>query len=444
MFTNGKMPAVLEPVNSGPARLRELRQSAMARFADAGFPTTRHEDWRFTDVSPIARLKFVPSPLMGEGWVGGGAVDKFHIPGVQGDRLVFFNGQYMASASSVRVRANGVNMQSVSEAIRSGSEIFSAYLGKLAKIEGGGFAAWNTAHFTDGAFIHVPDGKIVEQPIHLVFMASSGVAATAIHPRILIVADAESRVTVVEHYVSLDDGVSLTNAVTEILVGRDAVVEHVKFQNEHLHAYHVATIQAHLERRSRLISHSISLGANIARNDINAVLAAEGADCVLNGLYIAGGQQLVDHHTLIDHASPHCTSHEWYHGILDGRARGVFNGKIYVKPHAQKTDAKQTNRALLLSDDARIDTKPQLEIFADDVKCTHGATVGQLDEEAVFYLRSRGIGLAKARHMLTLAFAADIINRISHEPLREYFAARVREEIDALGRALHNIKEVFR
>jgi Fe-S cluster assembly protein SufD len=258
----------------------------------------------------------------------------------------------------------------------------------------------------------------VEIPIHLVFFSSAHGEPTVAHPRNLILAEVNSQATLVETYVGPGPDVYFTNAVTEIVAAENAVIDHCRLQRESLEGFHIATLQVYQDRSSNYTNRAVNLGGTLVRNNINVLLGAEGCECTLDGLYMAGGRQLIDNHTRIDHAKPHGTSHEHYKGILDGKARGVFNGKIYVHPDAQKTDAKQTNKTLLLSEDALIDTKPQLEIYADDVKCTHGAAIGQLAEEAIFYLRSRGIGREEARSLLTYAFANDIIGRIRVEPLR--------------------------
>ncbi|NDD37249.1 MAG: Fe-S cluster assembly protein SufD, partial [Verrucomicrobia bacterium] len=275
---------------------------------------------------------------------------------------------------------------------------------------------------------------VAAEPIHLLFVSVPGDAANTAQPRNLIVAGTNSSAKIVEHYVSLGGAAHFTNAVTEIAVGEGANIEHAKFQEENLEAFHIATVQVTLARDSRFLSHSISTGARLARHNINLVMTGQGVDCVMNGLYAAGGKQLVDHHTVADHAQPHCGSHEYYHGILGGSSRGVFNGKIFVRKDAQKTDAKQTSRNLLLTDTATVNSKPQLEILADDVKCTHGATVGQLNDEALFYCRTRGIAEVNARRLLTHAFASEIVNRITVEPVREHLEqvlwARLEELIE--------------
>ncbi len=257
------------------------------------------------------------------------------------------------------------------------------------------------------------------EPVHLLFIATETGAGATAHPRNLIIAEKNSRLTVIESYVGAADGGYFTNAVEELIIGVNAVVEHCKFQDEGASAFHIAAIHAHLGRNCNFIAHSVATGARLSRNNIRTSLADEGVECVLNGLYLTRDEQLADHHMIVEHAKPHCNSHEYYNGILDGRSRGVFHGRILVRPDAQKTDAKQTNKNLLLSDDATADTKPQLEIYADDVKCTHGATVGQLNDESIFYLRARGIGLETARRMLIHAFAGEIIDRIRYAPARE-------------------------
>jgi Fe-S cluster assembly protein SufD len=264
----------------------------------------------------------------------------------------------------------------------------------------------------------MPAGSAIEQPIHLLFIATGHDEGAVVQPRNLILAAPGSSVKILESYVSLGSAAQMTNAVTEMVLGEGASIEHCRLQDENLHAFHISTVQAQQAKDSRWLSHSVAVGGRLARHNVNTVLAGPGAEGVLNGLYLGRGEQLIDHHTVVDHAQPHCESHEYYHGILAERSHGVFNGKILVRKDAQKTNAKQTNRNLLLSDNAVIDTKPQLEIFADDVKCTHGATIGQLNQEALFYLQARGIGLENARRMLIRAFANDMVERIKLEPVR--------------------------
>ena len=311
-----------------------------------------------------------------------------------------------------------VTVASLAGVLQGRSSVVEPYLGKFASHKTHSFVALNTAFIRDGAVVIIPEGAVVEEPIHLLFFSTTAGEPTVSHPRVLIVAGRNSRATVIESYLGPAGHIYFTNAVTEVVLAENARLDHYKVQHESDEAFHIATMQVRLERDSNFSSHAITLGAALGRNEVNAYLNATGCECTLNGLYLAAGQQVVDNHTRIDHAQPHCASHELYKGILDDEARGVFNGKIYVHQDAQKTDAKQTNKTLLLSQDAVINTKPQLEIFADDVKCTHGATIGQLDDESLFYLRSRGIGVEEARAILTFAFANDIIRRIAVAPLR--------------------------
>jgi Fe-S cluster assembly protein SufD len=399
--------------------LQRLQKSAIKRFADLGFPTTRNEDWKFTNVEPIAKIPFRP--------VSGGEPQDvtaeqitaavFRFPDCI--ELVFVNGRLSRELSSHAREQDGVIVRSLSDILASHPDWIEPYLARNADYEHQAFAALNTAFIRDGVFISVAKGQISRKPIHLVFLTSSVGEGSVAHPRNLVLAAPNSNLTLVETYAGLDEEVYFTNAVTEIVAAEDAVVEHCKIQRESEEAFHVATTQIHMARGSRFASQFVSLGGGLVRNEVRAVLDAEGCECTLNGLYLGHDQQHIDNHTVIDHAKPHCVSHELYKGILNGHAHGVFNGKIYVRQDAQKTDAKQTNQTLLLSEDAVINTKPQLEIYADDVKCTHGATVGQLQEEAIFYLRSRGIGLEEARGLLTFAFANDIVSRLPVASLRE-------------------------
>lgn len=406
-----------ELAHVGSPGLQRVRKSAIARFDELGFPTLDDEEWRFTNVAPIARQQFKLGRL--DTALAHHHEELYHGLGVE-DGLVFVNGE-CAQPLNESVLPHGVIVQRLAVALAEHPDLVEPYLARLAKFEGYAFTALNTAFIRDGAFIHVPVGKVVVRPIHLIYVSSARPGEASIsHPRTLIVAGANSQVTIVESYVGRDGEVYFTNAVTEVVAGDNALIDHYKVQKESKDAFHVATMQIHQQRSSRFLSHSIALGGALVRNDVNAVLDAESCECTLNGLYMADDDQLIDNHTRIDHAKPHCASHELYKGILDGKSRGVFNGKIHVHQDAQKTDAKQTNKTLLLSDDATIDTKPQLEIYADDVKCTHGATVGQLDADSIYYLRTRGIGLAEARSLLTFAFANDIVSRIRVEPIREH------------------------
>ena len=381
------------------AWLQSLREAAFQRFAELGFPTTKDEEWRFTNVAPIARARFVPAS-------GPWGYSLGEYAGVQ---LVFMDGVFVGQASSLP------------EGVEAGvfDDDAQPHLARYASFQRNAFVALNTALLTTGAFVRVARGALVELPIQLVHIMTGGQADSLAHaePRSLITIGAGAQCTIVESYVGTP-GAYFTNAVTEIVVGEGAVVDHYKVQQESSDAFHVATMHASLGRSANFSSHSIALGGRLVRNDANVTLS-EGTEATLNGLYIVNGTQHIDNHTEIDHAKPHGTSHELYKGILDGKATAVFNGRIIVRKDAQKTDSKQTNKNLVLSDEAVINTKPELQIFADDVRCTHGATIGQLDEEALFYLQSRGIERAQARSLLTYAFAQDILDRVKVQSIKD-------------------------
>jgi len=428
------MPQVVEKVQpwkaileqrplEGPRWLQDVRGRAAGSFASTGFPTTRDEEWRFTSVAPIANGEFQPAPAAAlteadlEGYVFSNA----------GQRVVIVNGRFSPELSRVSGLPQGARVGSLGAAVTEHPEAVQRYLGQLAGFTSNGFVALNTALASDGAYVYIPDGAILEQPLQLLFVAVPGDGVpVVVNTRTLVVAGDRSQCRIVETWVGPRGSVYFTNAVTEVSVGEGAVVDHYKVQEESVEAFHIATMQVHAVRAANFSSHSFSLGGRLVRNDANAHLDGEGAECTLNGLYLADGERHVDNHTAIDHAKAHCPSHE------------IYNGKILVRQDAQKTDAKQTNRALLLTDDASINTKPQLEIFADDVKCTHGAAIGQLDEDAIFYLRARGLTFAEARDMLIHAFAGEILDRVQVEPLRhaleaELYAQLARDlaEIDA-------------
>jgi Fe-S cluster assembly protein SufD len=393
----------------GTSWLAELREKAAERFATLGFPNTHDEEWRFTNVAPIARTEWSKPP------------EKWGVDVQPGKHLrncvTFVNGRYAPHLSSDLPA--GVSL------LDPADPRVQHHLGRYAP-ETNPFVALNTASLDEGLFLEIAKGAVVEEPIELIYL-SHAIDGAATHPRNLVLIGAQSQVKLVESYAGTA-GRYFTNAVTEIVAGEGAVVDHYKLQVESPAAFHVASIQVQLARDTNFKTQSISLGAALARNDIGAVLS-EGTECTLNGFYLVSGTQHVDHHTVIDHAKPHGTSHELYKGILDGRANAVFNGRVLVRKDAQKTDAKQTNKNLVLSEDATINTKPELQIFADDVRCTHGATIGQIDEESLFYLRARGIGRDEGRNMLIAAFARDMFDRIRIEPLRETVEKVVLERL---------------
>jgi Fe-S cluster assembly protein SufD len=402
-----------------PSWLFPLRKAGMARFAELGFPSLKDEDWRFTNVSPIANLPFNPVFEADLDGLSRESIARLTFGSLDFSLLVFVNGHYCEELSSPGIRQPRVTVKNLAAALKTDSTLIEQHLARYATGEDNSFAALNTAFFQDGAFVHIPAGTALEKPVHFVYVSTVKETGATAHPRNLIVAEKGSQATVLESYVSTVEVPYFTNVVTELVLGEGAVLEHAKFQDEHTEAFHVAAIHAHLGRGSNFIAHSVATGGRLSRNNIRTKLAGEGVECVLNGLYLTRGEQLADHHMVVEHAEPHCNSHEYYNGILDEKSKGVFHGRILVRQPAQKTDAKQTNKNLLLSEDATVDTKPQLEIYADDVKCTHGATVGQLNEESIFYLRARGIGAATARRMLIHAFAGEIIERIRCRPIRE-------------------------
>lgn len=396
--------------------LAKMRRQAIERFAQTGFPTTRDEEWKYTDITPVANLAV--TPIFAPETNGKAPVWNGELPfaDVESARLVFLNGHFSPEHSSLKNLPSEIEVCSLAEAFADDSEVVQEHFGRALGEEADVFAALNTAFAQDGAFIRIPGNVQVETPIHLLFL-TTGEAATVSHPRNLILIGANSSATIIETYAG--NGVYFTNSATEIIGGANAQLEHIKIQNESEKAFHIATLHIIAARDSRLKADCLNFGGRIVRNTTNALMGDENAEITLNGLVVANGEQHIDNHTAMDHAQPHCDSHENYAHVLDGHSNGVFNGKIFVRIDAQKTDAKQSNRSLLLSKNAQINAKPQLEIFADDVKCTHGATIGQLDMDALFYLRARGLPETEARKILVRAFAGEVIEAIGNEPLRE-------------------------
>jgi len=395
--------------------LAREREAALARFAVSGFPTTHDEDWKYTSVAPILRQALVAGAGVGDADAAAGLIDALQLEPQTGHWLVFVDGRHAPQLSSLKPLPAGVVLGSLARALEQEPTQLAPHLPALAGQTV--FGDLNTAFMADGAYLYLPDGAEVEEPVHLLFLTTQ--SGVALHSRNLLIAGAGARATVIEHHAGAAGAVYLHNVVTQIILAENAAIGHYKLQQESAQAFHVAGIHASQQRGSRFESHSISLGAQLARNDIATVFQAEGCDATLNGLYLAADGQHVDHHTLVDHAAPAGSSREYYRGVLDGAGRAVFNGKVIVRPGAQKTNAQQSNHNLLLSRDAEIDTKPQLEIYADDVQCTHGATVGQIDEQQRFYLRSRGIDDAVAQALLVHAFAHDVVERIGVPSLRQ-------------------------
>lgn len=397
------------------AWVKERRDRAAARFAETGYPTVRQEDWRFTNVSPIAEAKFADAS--GSFAQASSLVTGVNIPGSL--RLAIVNGQFAAGLSDLSAMPKGIRIAGLRDGARDGTDGLEEHLARVFNVDTHPFAALNTSKLDDGVAIFITKGAVVETPIHIVTVTGGDGKSVAAHPRVLVVAGENSQVRVAQTFIGAAGDVYFNNAVAEVVVGEGAIVEYYTDQRESEQAYHIANIQAQVAARGVFASHAFSIGARIQRHDIGIALKGEGADCTMNGVYLADGERLMDTHTSLDHAMPHCTSHELYKGILAGKARAVFNGRIIVRIDAQKTDAKQTNRALLLSDEATINSNPQLEIFADDVKCTHGAAVGQLDEEAMFYLQARGLTRNEARDIMLHAFAGEVLEGLKIPALRE-------------------------
>jgi Fe-S cluster assembly protein SufD len=403
-----------------PDWLRGMRERAFARFCEVGFPTTKDEDWRFTNVNAIAQTSFeLARDAQQSAAAYSDALKPYRIPGAA-CQLVFVNGRFAPALSEFGSLPEGVRVMSLDRALTEDSRALETHLGRYVNIQRDAFCALNAAFTEDGAYVYVPRRTALEAPVCLLFVSIPSEEPQMTNPRNLIVAEDETEVNVVEDYVSIGSGVFFSNVVTELVAGQSAVVAHHLIEREDRQAFNVSTLRTQQERSANVSSHSVLLGGGLVRNNVHPVLAGEGGECLINGLFIAGGRQHMDNYMLVEHASPHCSSRQFYNGILDGHAHGVFHGRIIVHKDAQKTDAKQTNRNLLLSDDAQIDTKPQLEIYADDVKCTHGATIGQVEENALFYMRSRGIDEASARNLLLMAFANECLDRIKCKPVRYY------------------------
>ncbi len=413
----------------GPEWLEELRQASMASFASLGFPTTKNEDWKYTNVEPVVSLPFVFSNGEAKN-VGVGEILSHACVDAAAPRLVFVNGVYAPELSSTDSLPAGVRVSSLADWIERNNPVLPERLGRYAEHRRQAFVALNTAFFDDGAVIVVEPGFRLSQPIYVVYAASVRDRQIVAHPRTLIMLGAGSEAKIVESYASVNGGTYFCNAVTELVAEADAIVEYYRLQCEGESAFHMGTLDVSLSRGCHLTAHAVTLSGLLVRSNVHVMLNGEGAECVLNGLYLGDGKQHVDNFTEIEHVKPRTTSLELYKGILNGASHGVFNGKIIVHKDAQKSDARQTNKNLLLSAQAAVNTKPQLEIYADDVKCSHGSTIGQLDADALFYLRSRGLGLDEARSLLSFAFASDVVGRIKIDFLRrrlnDYLVSKFR------------------
>jgi len=398
-------------------KIAELRESAINKFSELGFPTVMDEDWRFTNLTPILKANF---KITDNGInIDPDILNTFLINDLETFLLVFVNGRFSKELSHIEEIPHGVTITSLSEAKDKSSDILSANIGKLLNFETEAFNALNTAFFEDGIFIDIPDSVSVNKPVHALYLTHED-EQSMVNTRNLIIIGNNSSLKVIEHYVSTSDFTYLSNVVSEVYVGENSNLEHYLLEFESKKAFNISTLRVQQEKYSNIKSHSVLFGGAIVRNNVHPVLAGEGGNCLINGLYMSNGRQHMDNFMMVEHASPHCDSRQIYNGVLDDNSRGVFHGRIIVHEGAVKTDAKQTNRNLLLSDSAQIDTKPQLEIYNDDVKCTHGATIGQMDENAIFYLQSRGIPKKEAETIMVKGFTGESFSNMSLLPVREY------------------------
>ena len=417
--------ATFEREHPAPDWLQTTRRAAIEAFERLGFPTVRNEEWKYTDPTPAANLAATPI-FRAETNGAAPQIPALPFADLPGHRLVFVDGHFAPQHSHIGELPQGVEITTLAQAIATDSEVLPEYFGRTVDAQNEAFTALNTAFAQDGAFIRIASNITFDEPVHLVFLTSE---ATVSHPRNLVLMGANAGLKLVETFCASSTNVYLTNAVTEIVTGANAQLEHVKVQLESERAFHIGTTQLVAGRDVNTKSYCLNFGGRIVRNNSGALMADSGAEVTLNGLVVARDEQHIDNHTVMDHAQPHCQSHELYAHVLDDKSNGVFNGKIFVRLDAQKTDAKQSNRSLLLSNDAQINAKPQLEIFADDVKCTHGATIGQLDESALFYLRARGIPERAARAILIRAFAAGVLEGISMESVRDGIESEISKRL---------------
>jgi Fe-S cluster assembly protein SufD len=409
---------VMAKLPAAPSWVESLRKSAAARFAEVGYPTDpKIESWRHTNIRPIVDTAWVPAVADDE------AAAKLYAKytfGKDAIEVVLSNGHFSSKLTQTANLPAGLVVESLSEAVKGPhADLVKQYLGSRAKFEKNPFVALNQAHLNGGVFIKVAKGAAIEKPIHIVCAATPDEVPAVNYPRVLVVVEDRAQATIVQSYVGPDAGVYFTNAVTEVILGDEAIVDHYKLNQESMDAFHLSTKEAIIGRKSQFIDHNATLGSRITRNDIGVRLNGQHSYSVLNGLTIIGGEQFVDNHTLLEHAYPDCPSYELYKHVLDGKAQGIFKGQIYVHDVAQKTDAKQSSKTLLLSDDAQMNSQPALEIYADDVKCTHGSTTGPLDEAMMFYLETRGLSRQQARQVLIYAFAADVTRRMKVVPVRD-------------------------
>ena len=412
-----RLLAAHDGVPSQNAVLAATRLEALARFESLDFPTIRHEEWKYTNLRNLVNQDFTINAPAGR--VTAADLSGVFIADETATRLVFVNGVYRADLSRT-VPADGLTVSSFGEAVTQHADVVERHFARYADHQKDALTALNTAYAQEGAFVFVADRAVIEQPIYVYFVSDGQDTAAFSQLRNLVVAGRSSQVKIVTVCHTLGAQRSFANLVTEAVVAENASVEYYTLQNETEQAHFIGTVQAQIERDAHFAAHTVSLNGALIRNNLNLALDGSGIEAHMYGLYLLNGSSHVDNHTLVDHRKPHSYSNELYKGILDGKSTGVFNGKIYVKPDAQKTNAFQSNRNLVLSKEAAMNTKPQLEIFADDVKCSHGATVGQLDDEMLFYLRSRGIGADQAKALLMRAFADDVLQNITIEAVRHH------------------------
>ncbi len=408
--------------------LELVRSSAMDRFEQLGFPSVREEEWKYTNLATLAKESFVPVTSAIQLQIGD--VSRFAYPETRGAHLVVVDGFLRDDLSETSALEDVVATDLFSAVADARyNKLIRKYLARNAGYHNNGLTALNTAFLQSGVFVCIPKNVKLEKPLQITFIG--GTANSANFPRVLVVAEENSSATLIENFVSIGEQRYFSNAIAEIVLRDGAQLEHYRLQRDSKKAFHVSTTSAELGRASRYNTTSINLGAQLSRHDVSVVMDHEGAETSVDGLYMVDSDQHADTHSVIDHKQPHCTSHQLYKGILDGNARAVFNGKIFVREGAQKTDARQTNKNLLLSDKARVDTKPQLEIYADDVKCAHGAAVGQIEPEELFYLETRGIGPELGRSLLTYGFAEEVIARIKLESIRAELDQIVLKQLHA-------------
>lgn len=405
--------AVAASVADAPGSLKGLRAAGAEAFKTLGFPTTRNEDWHYTNVSAIATAQYTPAADVAPVSLDAAALEPYTFGGTW-PLVVFVNGRFNAELSRLDALPAGISVRSLADASVDDAESLGAVLGTAATADRDGFTALNAAFAGEGTYIRVAKEMVIDTPIHLLHVTDARGEGLMSHPRHVLVAERHAKAMVVESHIGLANVPYFTNAVVEAFVEDGATLQLIRVQREARTAHHVGTVEARQGRDSHFVTFTFQTGAALSRSNVYTVLDGEGCGCTINGLYMLDGEQHGDHQTRVEHVKENCFSREAYKGLIDDSAHGVFNGKVYVHPEAQKTDGKQTNHTLLLSEKAQIDTKPQLEIFADDVKCTHGATVGRIDETALFYLKSRGVGKVLARQLLMYAFAADVLETIEH------------------------------